>query len=43
MNGDLLTTTIKVANGDEKADTHGMFYSIVEDTKVTPTYKTDAE
>lgn len=38
MNGDLLTTVIKIADKDGKAITHGMFYSIVENKKITPVY-----
>ena len=41
MNGDLLTTVIKIADKDGKESTHGMFYSIVEDKKVTPVYVTE--
>ena len=41
MNGDLLTTLVKVADKDGKAMTHGLFYSIVDTTKTAGVYVTE--
>ena len=35
MNGDLLTTVIRVGNGTEEGMTHGVFYSILDPKKIS--------
>ena len=38
MNGDLLTTVVKVGDSEGNAITHGLFYSIVDPETKTPAY-----